>query len=181
MARSDPLAEYNKKRDFKKTAEPAGRKAGVKVGSVAELVEKLNQRLERLNSAAGSTVLYLLDAQGEVLHDSNVNALWHDPLGDRLQPHDDRVRAGDARALEERQRDEHISGGIGGDSRFRHGRCTRRRHRDVHDGRGAVAMSTAVRPELVEGPARLSATGLGHPLLAPAVRVGNEVLGGDRA
>jgi bifunctional non-homologous end joining protein LigD len=27
MARSDPLAEYNKKRDFKKTAEPAGKRA----------------------------------------------------------------------------------------------------------------------------------------------------------
>ena len=38
------------------------------------LVEKLNQRLERLNSAAGSTVLYLLDAQGETLAASN----WRD-------------------------------------------------------------------------------------------------------
>ncbi|MGN6499649.1 MAG: DNA polymerase ligase N-terminal domain-containing protein, partial [Tsuneonella sp.] len=27
MSRSDPLAEYNKKRDFKKTAEPAGERA----------------------------------------------------------------------------------------------------------------------------------------------------------
>ncbi|MGN6497500.1 MAG: DNA polymerase ligase N-terminal domain-containing protein, partial [Tsuneonella sp.] len=27
MSRSDPLAEYNKKRDFKKTAEPAGKRA----------------------------------------------------------------------------------------------------------------------------------------------------------
>ena len=33
------------------------------------LVEKLNQRLERLNAAAGSTVLYLLDAGGEVFHE----------------------------------------------------------------------------------------------------------------
>ena len=29
MSRSDPLAEYNKKRDFKKTAEPAGKRAAV--------------------------------------------------------------------------------------------------------------------------------------------------------
>jgi len=34
----------------------------------------LNQRLERLNAAAGSTVLYLLDAQGETLSASN----WRD-------------------------------------------------------------------------------------------------------
>ncbi|MBP8884243.1 MAG: sensor histidine kinase, partial [Pseudomonas sp.] len=34
----------------------------------------LNQRLERLNAAAGSTVLYLLDAQGETLVASN----WRD-------------------------------------------------------------------------------------------------------
>src|SRR4029078_4181864 len=27
MARSDPLAEYNRKRDFKRTAEPAGERA----------------------------------------------------------------------------------------------------------------------------------------------------------
>ena len=27
MSRADPLAEYNKKRDFKKTAEPAGKRA----------------------------------------------------------------------------------------------------------------------------------------------------------
>jgi bifunctional non-homologous end joining protein LigD len=32
MARSDPLAEYNKKRDFKKTAEPAGKRADVRTG-----------------------------------------------------------------------------------------------------------------------------------------------------
>lgn len=38
------------------------------------LVEKLNQRLERLNAAAGSTVLYLLDAGGETLAASN----WRD-------------------------------------------------------------------------------------------------------
>lgn len=38
------------------------------------LVEKLNQRLERLNTAAGSTVLYLLDAGGETLAASN----WRD-------------------------------------------------------------------------------------------------------
>ncbi len=29
MARSDPLAEYNRKRDFKKTKEPAGKRAAV--------------------------------------------------------------------------------------------------------------------------------------------------------
>lgn len=38
------------------------------------LVEKLNQRLERLNAAAGSNVLYLLDAQGATLAASN----WRD-------------------------------------------------------------------------------------------------------
>jgi two-component system C4-dicarboxylate transport sensor histidine kinase DctB len=38
------------------------------------LREKLNQRLEQLNAAAGSTVLYLLDSQGETLVASN----WRD-------------------------------------------------------------------------------------------------------
>ena len=33
MARSDPLAEYNKKRDFKKTAEPAGKRASSEGGN----------------------------------------------------------------------------------------------------------------------------------------------------
>nr|WP_100546574.1 MULTISPECIES: ATP-binding protein [unclassified Pseudomonas] len=39
-----------------------------------QLRQALNQRLERLNAAAGSTVLYLLDAQGETLVASN----WRD-------------------------------------------------------------------------------------------------------
>ncbi|MFI8746402.1 ATP-binding protein [Pseudomonas sp. NPDC077186] len=39
-----------------------------------QLRHALNQRLERLNAAAGSTVLYLLDAQGETLVASN----WRD-------------------------------------------------------------------------------------------------------
>ncbi len=33
MSRTDPLAEYNKKRDFKKTAEPAGKRASSKGGN----------------------------------------------------------------------------------------------------------------------------------------------------
>ena len=33
MARTDPLAEYNKKRDFKKTAEPAGKRANSETGN----------------------------------------------------------------------------------------------------------------------------------------------------
>ena len=33
MSRSGPLAEYNRKRDFKKTAEPAGKRAAVKSGA----------------------------------------------------------------------------------------------------------------------------------------------------
>ena len=33
MARTDPLAEYNKKRDFKKTAEPAGKRATSETGN----------------------------------------------------------------------------------------------------------------------------------------------------
>ena len=32
MSRSDSLAEYNRKRDFKKTAEPAGKRAAGKAG-----------------------------------------------------------------------------------------------------------------------------------------------------
>jgi len=34
MARADPLAEYNRKRDFKKTAEPAGKRAAGKGGNL---------------------------------------------------------------------------------------------------------------------------------------------------
>ena len=33
MSRADPLAEYNRKRDFKKTAEPAGKLASSEGGN----------------------------------------------------------------------------------------------------------------------------------------------------
>ena len=36
MSRADSLAEYNKKRDFKKTAEPAGKRATSESGTAQE-------------------------------------------------------------------------------------------------------------------------------------------------